>query len=146
VTALKTLPSFATFAPDRLWLDVVGYTELLATETNARAKLVVAARQTISAASLANVYEALGAQVDAKGTLSIRNTRALAAQLEQARLRVFQSCGRAKQDLGFIPFPARIRFLNARTAREGTERQKTEALVDLWLADWWCGLGARDKR
>ena len=146
VKALKTLPSFATFEPDRLWLDVVGYTELLATETNARAKLVVAARQTISAASLANVYEALGGQVDAKGTLSIRNTRALAAQLEQARQRVFQSCGRAKQDLGFIPFPARIRFLNARTAREGTERQKTEALIDLWLADWWCGLGARDKR
>lgn len=146
VTALKALPGFEAFEHDRLWLDVVGYTELLATETNARAKLVVSARQTISAASLANVYEALGGQVDAKGSFTIRNTRALAAQLEQARLRVFQSCGRAKQELGFIPFPARIRFLNARAEREGSDRQKTDALADLWVADWWCGLGVRDKR
>jgi hypothetical protein len=59
---------------------------------------------------------------------------------------VFQSCGRAKQELGFIPFPARIRFLNARAGREGSDRQKTDALADLWVADWWCGLGVRDKR
>lgn len=146
VTALKTLPTFSAFAQDRVWLDVVGYTDLLATETNPRARLVVAARQTLSAASLGNVYEALGGQLDAKGALSIRNTRALAAQLEQARLRVFQACGRAKQELGFIPFPARIRFLNARAEREGNDRQKADALSDLWVADWWCGLGLRDKR
>ncbi|MFO0595676.1 MAG: S16 family serine protease [Myxococcaceae bacterium] len=146
VASLKTRASDSAFEKDPVWLDVVGYGELLGRETDARARLILAARQTLDAAALINTFDALGAQVDAKGVLSLRNTRALGAQLEQARLRVFQSCGQAKQALGIIPFPARMRFLNARAAREGNDQQKVDALSDLWVANWWCEFAAREKK
>ena len=93
-----------------------------------------------------NTWDALGAELDAKGALSVRNTRALTAQLEQARLRVLQSCGRAKRETGGIPFTARLRFLNARAAREGSDLQKTETLAELWLSNWWCEFVVRDRK
>ena len=128
------------------WLDLVGYGELLSTETDGRARLVLAARQTIYSAYLVNTYDALGAELDAKGVFSIRNSRALSAQLEQARLRVLQSCGRAKRETGSVPFPARMRYLDARAAREGSDLQKTETLADLWIANWWCEFAVRDQK
>ncbi len=134
------------FEKDSTWLDLVGYAALLATETDARARLVLAARQTIYSAYLVNTYDALGGQLDGKGTLSIRNSRALSAQLDLARLRVLQSCGQAKRELGSIPFPARMRFLNARAAREGSDRQKADALADLWISNWWCEFAVRDRK
>ena len=131
---------------DDAWLDLVVYGDLLATEKDGRARLVLAARQTIYAAYLVNTYEALGGQVDAKGAFSIRNSRALAAQLELARARVLQSCGRAKREVGSIPFPARMRFLNARAAREGSDRQKADTLAELWISNWWCEFAVRDRK
>ncbi|MBE2253220.1 MAG: hypothetical protein IAE78_27060, partial [Myxococcus sp.] len=59
-------------------------------------------------------------------------------QIEQARLRALQACGRARHDAALSPFAARMRYLNARAAREGTDRQKTESIADLWLSTWWC--------
>ncbi|MDP2273002.1 MAG: S16 family serine protease [Archangium sp.] len=134
------------FEQDSTWLDLVGYAALLGKETDARARLVLAARQTIYSAYLVNTYDALGGQLDEKGTLSIRNARALSAQLDLARLRVLQSCGQAKRELGIIPFPARMRFLNARAAREGSDRQKADALADLWVSNWWCEFAVRDRK
>ncbi|MDP1828487.1 MAG: S16 family serine protease [Archangium sp.] len=131
---------------DEAWLDLVAYGDLLATETDGRARLVLAARQTIYSAYLVNTYDALGGQVDAKGVFSIRNSRALAAQLELARVRVLQSCGRAKREVGGIPFPARMRFLNARAAREGSDRQKADTLAELWISNWWCEFAVRDGK
>lgn len=131
---------------DASYLELVGSGGLLRIETDGRARLVLAARQTIHSAHLVNTYDALGAEFDAKGVFSVRNARALSAQLEQARLRVLQSCGRAKRETGSIPFPARMRFLNARAAREGSDLQKTEALVDLWVSSWWCEFAVRDKK
>ena len=131
---------------DSTYLDLVGYGELLNTETDARARLVLAARQTIYSAYLVNTWYALGAELDAKGAFSIRNPRSLTAQLEQAKLRVLQSCGRAKRQTGSIPFPARLRFLNARAAREGSDLQKTETLADLWISNWWCEFAVRDQK
>ncbi len=136
----------APIEKDGTYLDLVGYGELLNTETDGRARLVLAARQTFYSAYLVNTYYALGAELDAKGVFSIRNARALTAQLEQARLRVLQSCGRAKRETGSIPFPARMRFLNARAAREGSDRQKTETLADLWISNWWCEFAVRDAK
>lgn len=136
----------ATIEKDGTYLDLVGYGELLNTETDGRARLVLAARQTLYSAYLVNTYDALGAELDAKGAFSIRNARALTAQLEQARVRVLQSCGRAKRETGSIPFPARMRFLNARAAREGSDRQKTETLADLWISNWWCEFAVRDQK
>lgn len=131
---------------DGTYLDLVGYGDLLNTETDGRARLVLAARQTIYAAYLVNTWDSLGAELDAKGTFSIRNARALTTQLEQARARVLQSCGRAKRETGSIPFPARMRFLNARAAREGSDLQKTETLADLWISNWWCEFAVRDQK
>ena len=118
--------------------------DLLATD--GRARLVLAARQTIYAAYLVNTWHALGAELDTKGAFSVRNARALTAQLEQARVRVLQSCGRAKRETASIPFPARMRFLNARAAREGSDLQKTETLADLWISNWWCEFAVRDLK
>lgn len=134
------------FERDSTYLDLVGYGELLATESDPRARLVLAARQTIYAGYLVNTYDALGAQFDAKGVLTIPNARALSAQLELAKLHVLQSCGQAKRATGSVPFPARMRFLNARAAREGSDRQKTDALADLWISSWWCEFVARDQK
>lgn len=120
--------------------ELAGYAALLRTEGDARARLILAARQSIYAALLANVYGMLGGELDEKGVLSIRNPRALASQLEHARLRVLQSCGRASREASMVPFAAKLRYLNARAAREGSARQKTEALADLWIAQWWCDL------
>ena len=85
---------------------------------------------------------ALGGSVDGSGAFTVRNARVLSTQLELARLRILQSCGRAKRDAKMIPLAARLRFLNARAAREGTDRQKTESLADLWIGSWWCELAA----
>ncbi len=120
--------------------ELAGYAALLRTESDARARLILAARQSLYAAHLANVYGALGGRLDEKGVLSIRSPRALASQLEHARARVLESCGRAGREAGMVPFAAKLRYLNARAAREGSDRQKTEALADLWLAHWWCEL------
>lgn len=135
-----------SFKTDETALELAGYRDLLAQEPDARARLVLAARQVIYASYLVNTYAAVGASVDAKGAFSARNTRALAAQIDQARLRVLQSCGRAKRDLAMIPFAARMRYLNARAAREGTDRQKTESIADLWIATWWCELAVGHGR
>ncbi|MFT3714256.1 MAG: hypothetical protein QM817_41870 [Archangium sp.] len=118
--------------------ELRGYEALLRTETDERAKLLLAARQNIYSAHLANVYGALGGQLNEKGVLSIRNSRALASQLELARARVLQTCGRAAREASMVPFAARLRYLNARAAREGSDGQKAEALADLWVANWWC--------
>lgn len=134
------------FEKDGTYLDLVAYGDLLATETDPRARLVLAARQTIYSGYLVNTYDALGAQVDAKGALTIRNSRALSAQLDLARVRVLQSCGQAKRETGSIPFPARMRFLNARAAREGNDRQKADTLAELWISNWWCEFAVRDKK
>ncbi len=116
--------------------------ELLRAERDPRARLVMAARQNVYSASLSNTYSALGGSVDGAGAFTVRNARALSTQLELARLRTLQSCGRAKRDAKMIPLAARLRFLNARAAREGTDRQKTESLADLWIGSWWCELAA----
>jgi hypothetical protein len=143
--AFKLRPPGSALESDGTYLDLVGYSELLTTETDARARLVIAARQTVYSAYLINTYDSLGAEVDAKGALTIRNTRALATQLELAKVHALQSCGEAKQQLGSIPFPARMRFLNARAAREGNSRQKADALADLWISSWWCEFAVREK-
>lgn len=135
-----------TIEKDGTYLDLVGYGDLLNTELDGRARLVLAARQSIYSAYLVNTYYALGAELDAKGVFSIRNSHALTAQLEQARVRVLQSCGRAKRETLSIPFPARMRFLNARAAREGSDVQKTETLADLWISNWWCEFAVRDAK
>lgn len=145
--SLKTqLPARRVIEQDPTYRELVGYGELLATERDPRARLVLAARQTIYSDYLVNTYDALGAQLDAKGALTVRNARALTAQLELAKARVLQTCGQAKRETGSIPFPARMRFLNARAAREGSDRQKTDALAELWLSNWWCEFVVRDKR
>lgn len=123
---------------DEMALELSGYQKLLSTEPDARARLVLAARQGIYASYLENTYPAIGASVDSKGAFSVRNARALALQIEQARLRALHACGRAKREAALIPFAARIRYLNARAAREGTDRQKTESIADLWISTWWC--------
>lgn len=134
------------FERDSTWHDVVGYGELLTTETDARARVVLAARQTIYSGYLANLHGAFGVQLDERGGFTVRNTRALAAQLDLSKARALQACGQALKDTGSIPFPARMRFLNARAAREGSDRQKTDALADLWIAHWWCEFAVRDQR
>ena len=116
--------------------------DLLRAERDPRARLVMAARQNVYSAYLANTYSALGGSVDGAGAFTVRNARVLSTQLELARLRILQSCGRAKRDAKMIPLAARLRFLNARAAREGTDRQKTESLADLWIGSWWCELAA----
>ncbi len=135
-----------SFEKDGTYLDLIGYGDLLASETDPRARLVLAARQTIYSGYLVNTYDALGAQLDAKGALTIRNSRALSAQLDLARLLVLQACGLAKRETGSIPFPARMRFLNARAAREGSDRQKADTLADLWISNWWCEFAVRNKK
>lgn len=135
--SLKARPS-ALFTGDETALELTGYQTLLSTETDARARLVLAARQGIYASYLVNAYPAVGAALDSKGVFSVRNARALALQLEQARLRTLQACGRARREAALIPFAARLRYLNARAAREGTDRQKTESIADLWISTWWC--------
>lgn len=122
--------------------ELAGAGDMVRSERDARARLVMAARQNIYSAYLVNTYSALGGSVDASGVFTVRNARALSAQLELARLRMLQSCGRAKREAKMIPFAARMRFLNARAAREGTDRQKSESLADLWIGSWWCELAA----
>lgn len=122
--------------------ELAGAREMLRTESDPRARLVMAARQNVYSAYLVNTYSALGGSVDASSVFTVRNARALSAQLELARLRMLQSCGRAKREAKMIPFAARLRFLNARAAREGTDRQKSESLADLWIGSWWCELAA----
>ncbi|MDP1917090.1 MAG: hypothetical protein Q8L14_12625 [Myxococcales bacterium] len=135
--SLRARPS-ELFSRDETALELTGYQSLLSTETDARARLVLAARQGIYASYLVNAYPAVGAGLDSKGVFAVRNARALALQLEQARLRALQACGRARREAALIPFAARLRYLNARAAREGTDRQKTESIADLWISTWWC--------
>lgn len=135
----------AAFEKDSTWHDLVGYSELLTTEADPRARLVLAARQSIYSSYLASVYDALGGHLDERRAFSVRNTRGLVAQLELARAKVLRSCGQASRETGSIPFPARMRFLNARAAREGSDRQKADALADLWIANWWCDFAVRDQ-
>ncbi|MBL8918608.1 MAG: hypothetical protein JNJ54_07110 [Myxococcaceae bacterium] len=127
---------------DRMALELAGYPNLLSNETDARARLVLAARQGIYSTFLESTYPAVGASLDPKGAFVVRNARALSLQLEQARLQALQACGRAKRDAALIPFAARLRYLNARAAREGTDRQKTESIADLWISTWWCEVAA----
>lgn len=122
--------------------ELAGAGALVRDERDARARLVMAARQNVYSAYLVNTYSALGGSVDASGVFTVRNARALTTQLELARLRMLQSCGRAKREAKMIPLAARMRFLNARAAREGTDRQKSESLADLWIGSWWCELAA----
>ncbi len=138
--------SESSFEKDATYLDLLGYGDLLAVETDPRARLVLAARLMIYSGYLVNTYDSLGARLDAKGALTIPNSRALSAQLDLSRLRVLQSCGQAKRETGSIPFPARMRFLNARAAREGSDRQKADTLADLWISNWWCEFAVRDKK
>ncbi|MBL8939623.1 MAG: hypothetical protein JNM69_33995 [Archangium sp.] len=126
--------------------ELAGAGALLRSEADARARLVMAARQDVYSAYLVNTYSALGGSVDASGAFTVRNARALSSQLELARLRLLQSCGRAKREARMIPLAARLRFLNARAAREGTDRQKTESLADLWIGSWWCELAASQAK
>ncbi|MBM4777304.1 MAG: hypothetical protein GQE15_06330 [Archangiaceae bacterium] len=122
--------------------ELAGAGEILRTERDPRARLVLAARHDIYSAYLVNTYSTLGGSVDGTGVFSVRNTRGLSTQLERARLQVLQSCGRAKREAKMIPLAARLRFLNARAAREGSDRQKTESLAELWIGSWWCELAA----
>lgn len=126
--------------------ELRGYELLLKTETDARARLVLAARQNIYSAHLINLAGAIGAELSDKGVLSVRNPRVLSSQLEHARTRVLQSCGRAGREATMVPLAAKLRYLNARAGREGTDRQKTEALADLWVANWWCELAVSGQR
>lgn len=125
---------------------LVGTDEVVRTEADARARLVLSARQNLYSGYLVNAYGSLGASVDGSGVFTVRNARALSVQLELAKLRVLQSCGRARREATMIPFAARIRFLNARAAREGTDRQKSESLADLWISAWWCDLAGKAAR
>ncbi|MBL8915105.1 MAG: hypothetical protein JNM17_30655 [Archangium sp.] len=120
--------------------ELRGYERQLFTEMDPRARLVLAARQNIYTAHVINLYRALGAEVSDKGVLTVRNPRVLSSQLEHARTRVLQACGRAGREATMVPLAAKLRYLNARAGREGTERQKVEALADLWVANWWCEL------
>lgn len=120
--------------------ELEGYAALLRTEVDPRARLVLAARQRIYSAHLVNLYEALGAEPSSQGALSLRHSRTLTSQLEYARAHALQSCGRAKREASMVPLAARLRYLNARAAREGSDRQKAESLADLWVASWWCEL------
>ena len=135
--SLRARPS-ELHSRDETALELTGYQNLLSTETDARARLVLAARQGIYASYLVNTYPAVGVSLDSKGAFAVRNARALSLQIEQARLRALQACGRARRDAGLIPFAARLRYLNARAAREGSDRQKTESIADLWISTWWC--------
>lgn len=121
-------------------VELDGYAALLRTEVDPRARLVLAARQRLYSAHLVNLYAALGAEPSSQGVLTLRNSRTLTSQLEYARARVLQSCGRAKREASMVPLAARLRYLNARAAREGSDRQKAESLADLWVATWWCEL------
>ncbi len=123
---------------DQRYLDLLAYGQLLSTEKDARARLLLAQRQTLFSAALVNTYYALGAQVDPNGTLTLKNPRALTAQLALAQRRTLEACGRASREFGLIPLPARIRYQSAMREREGTDNRKTDALVDLWLASSWC--------
>jgi hypothetical protein len=136
----------ANLERDPTALELRGYEALLRTERDDRARLLLAARQGLYAAHLSNVYGALGGQLSERGVLSIRNPRALSAQLEHARARVLQSCGRAQREASMVPLAARLRYLNARAAREGSDGQKAEALADLWVANWWCELAVSAAR
>lgn len=127
-------------------LELGAASVLLETETDPRARLVLAGRQSIYSAHLVNLTSALGARVDENGVFTLRNQRLLTAQLDQARAGVLQSCGRSKRALGFIPLAARTRYLNARAAREGTDQQKAESIAELWLASWLCELAVRTER
>jgi hypothetical protein len=124
--------------------ELNGYESLLRTETDQRARLLLTARRDIYATHLVNVYGALGGALNAKGVLDIRNSRALSSQLDYARAQVLRACGRAKREASMVPLAARLRYLNARAAREGSDRQKAEALADLWVAQWWCELAVAD--
>lgn len=124
------------------YLNLIGYGDALRTETVPRFRLLLALRQTLSAAYLVNTFYALGGSIDAKGELHIANGRALTTQLDLAVDRVLESCGRAERDAGMIPIIAKMRFLSARANREGSDGEKTVALFDLWLANRWCALAA----
>lgn len=71
-------------------------------------------------------------------TMTLKNPRALTAQLALAQRRTLEACGRASREFGLIPLPARIRYQSAMREREGTDNRKTDALVELWLASSWC--------
>ncbi len=133
-----------TIARDPGAEELNGYEPLLRTETDQRARLLLAARRDIYATHLVNVYGALGGVLNEKGVLNIRNSRALSSQLDYARTQVLRACGRAKREASMVPLAARLRYLNARAARESSDRQKAEALADLWVAQWWCELAVAD--
>jgi hypothetical protein len=130
------------FGKDDHYLNLVGYGDQLSREKDPRARLMLGIHQTVESAYLVNTYYALGGALNEQGQLTLSASRALTEQLSLAKTRVLQSCGRAERETGLIPLPAKIRFLNARGWREGTDREKTGALAEFWLANAWCVFAA----
>lgn len=103
-----------------------------------RLRFVLAYRLHFIAAGLSNRYYSLESTPPTKtGTITVNNTRALAAQLDLGRQRVLESCHGA-QEQGWIPFMAKVRFMSARSKREDKDVDKLSALEELWLAKFWC--------
>lgn len=124
---------------DAAYKDALTLRDLLKLEVGSdRLRFVIAYRLHFVTASLNNQYYALGASPpDQTGSITVENTRALAAQLDLARQGVLESCQGAKQ-LGWIPLMAKVRFSWAVGAREGSDTEKLEGLQQFWLARFWC--------
>lgn len=103
-----------------------------------RLRFVIAYQLHFLAAGLSNRYYSLESTPPTKaGTITVNNTRALAAQLDLGRQRVLESCHAAREQ-GWIPLVAKLRFISARNGREAEDVDKLAALEEFWLAKFWC--------
>jgi hypothetical protein len=103
-----------------------------------RMRFVIAYRLNIESSSLNNLYYSLGGRLGAPGdAVEIGNKPALTMQLELARQSTLESCAGAKRS-GWVPVMSRIRAMDARASREGSDGDKNSALISYWFAKFWC--------
>ncbi len=96
----------------------------------------------LKGASLVNKYYSLGSEVDANGTMTLTNRKALSAQLDLARQLAREAAAKAKGAAGFVPVASRMAYQLGVARREGDDAQKLKALEAFWESAFWSELAA----
>jgi predicted S18 family serine protease len=96
----------------------------------------------LKGASLVNKYYSLGGEVDAAGTLTLTNIKALGQQLDLARQLAREAAQKAKARVGFVPVAARLAYQLGVARRERDDKQKIQALEAFWESAFWSELAA----
>ncbi|HEX6277314.1 MAG TPA: FHA domain-containing protein [Polyangiaceae bacterium] len=95
----------------------------------------------LTGAKLVNKYYSLGGRPNKEGKFELENRRALAAQMDLARLSAREAAARAKARIGFVPAAARVAFQSANAQREGSDDEKLKALAEYWRSTFFSELG-----